>query len=218
MIGLLSTGIRTHPTRRVSFSYSRIVGIAQTDQALLVALYTRGSVFGRPTGPTVNSLRGGVYYLIAYRKTTGQQIAKRGVGNPIVMPIQVPPRAIDAGVSLLTIADDTCYQCEGRKEVLTCALDANLGYPDEGSAPCGACKGTGHNASPRLVPYRFTFKDVHAHLGLTVLEAVNYDNQYFDHHIRTLRAERIEKQVRKEVEQLELESQPTTPPTLGSGT
>jgi len=122
--------------------------------------------------------------------------------------------AVDAGVSLLTVADDTCYQCEGRKEVL--AMEDGL--DDSQSFMCAACKGTGHNASPRLVPYRFTFKDVHAHLGLKILEASNYDNGYFDLHIRSLRAERIEKQVRKEVEQLELEDQQITLPTPGSGT
>jgi len=93
---LIRTGTFEVPTRRVSYSVSRLLGLCQTDTHLAAAVYVAPRVWTRP--PIDPPADVGAYRLVVFEKATGRKTSDVVLDLPNGPPERVPEETIGLGV------------------------------------------------------------------------------------------------------------------------
>jgi hypothetical protein len=96
---LVATGAHAVNTRRISYSITRLLGLAQDDTHVLAVVFHSGRIFTEddrfPGDPDAVD---GLYKLRVFSEQTGRQTGTWRFGPPEVLPRRVPAETTDAGV------------------------------------------------------------------------------------------------------------------------
>jgi hypothetical protein len=96
---LVSTGFHSVPTRRISYSLTRLVGLVEDGKCLTVVIYASGRLFTKDDNPALNpDPKNGHYILQMFSKADGKAIYAWSFTDPAVFPESVPPETTEAGV------------------------------------------------------------------------------------------------------------------------
>jgi hypothetical protein len=91
---LVSTGVRSVPTRRITYSISRVIGLFLTDTQLAVARYDVGRVFScRSLRPEM-----GTYRVVVFDRKTGKRRLEHVLIREAHRPAKVPEETTALGV------------------------------------------------------------------------------------------------------------------------
>jgi len=96
---LVSTGIHSIPTCRISYSITRLVGLMQDDKHLLVVVYSSGRTFtqnNRP--PSCPDPQKGQYVLQVFSKAEGEKIYTWTFKDSGLFPESVPNETTESGI------------------------------------------------------------------------------------------------------------------------
>lgn len=96
---LISTGEYSNPTRRISYSVTRLVGMTQNKDYLLVVLYKSGMMFTPDNRPPLDPYpKKGLYTLQVFSKNEGREIYRWDFTDPSLFPEAVPVETTKEGV------------------------------------------------------------------------------------------------------------------------
>lgn len=96
---LLSTGIYEINTRRPSFSKTRLVGLVQDSNHLMVLLYVSSEIFTNDDRPPKKpNPMAGEYRFCVFSKAEGNNIYSWAFQDPAIFPKSVPVETTDAGL------------------------------------------------------------------------------------------------------------------------
>lgn len=93
---MVRTGTYEIPTRRISYSVSRLLGLLQTDSHIAVATYSAGRVFDQP--PRVPPPDVGSYRLAVFEKESGKKQFEIEIVPVPGRPEEVPDETAELGV------------------------------------------------------------------------------------------------------------------------
>jgi len=93
---MIRTGTFEVPTRRVSYSVSRLLGLCQTDTHMAAVLYIAMRIWDRP--PRDPSPETGEYRLVVFEKATGRRVSDVQLDLPDGPPDRVPEETTALGV------------------------------------------------------------------------------------------------------------------------
>lgn len=100
---LITTGLRSIPTRRISYSISKLVGLAQDDKRLFAVVYTSGRMFTQDDRPPAShDPRKGQYILYVFSKAEGTKIYTWSFTDPQFFPEAVPEETVETGLLRIT--------------------------------------------------------------------------------------------------------------------
>lgn len=96
---LVSTGIHSIPTCRISYSITRLVGLMQDDQHLIVVVYSSGRTFTQDNRPPLcPDPKKGQYVLQVFSKTEGEKVYAWTFKDSGLFPESVPNETTEAGI------------------------------------------------------------------------------------------------------------------------
>jgi hypothetical protein len=96
---LVSTGIHSIPTRRISYSITRLVGLIEDEKHLIIVVYDSGRIFTeRDRPPSHPDPKKGLYVLQVFSKEEGNEIYSYSFKNTDSFPQSVPQETVEAGV------------------------------------------------------------------------------------------------------------------------
>lgn len=97
---MLGTGTFSIPTRRISYSISRLLGLYATDTHLAAVVYQSGRIWDRP--PREPDPENGSYRLVVYEIESGKSILSQPVALEGDRPKHVPDDTTGLGVIEMT--------------------------------------------------------------------------------------------------------------------
>ena len=96
---LVSTGIHSIPTRRISYSLTRLVGLMQDDRHLLVVVYSSGRTFTQNNRPPLcPDPKKGQYVLQVFSKAEGKKVYSWTFKDSGLFPESVPSETTESGI------------------------------------------------------------------------------------------------------------------------
>jgi len=99
MSWLVATGIHSIPTRRISYSVTRLVGLEDDDKHLVVVVFSSGRVFTKGDRPPMFAdPKNGQYLLTVFDKAKGKSIYSTTLRPAASALAAVPKETIDSGV------------------------------------------------------------------------------------------------------------------------
>jgi hypothetical protein len=96
---LVSTGVHSIPTRRISYSISRLVGLLEDERHLIAVVYESGRTFTRTNRPPLGpDPKKGQYILSVFSKAEGENIHTSTFKDSDSFPQSVPHETTLEGV------------------------------------------------------------------------------------------------------------------------
>ena len=96
---LISTGEYSNPTRRISYSVNRLVGMTQNRDYLLVVIYKSGWIFTPDNRPPLDPCpKKGLYTFQVFSKNEGREIYRWDFTDPSIFPEAVPVETTQEGI------------------------------------------------------------------------------------------------------------------------
>ena len=96
---IVSTGVHSIPTRRISYSVTRLVGLIQDDKHLIIVVYSSGRMFTqRDKPPSRPDPKKGQYVFQVFSKAEGNNIYTSAFTHSGLFPKSVPQETTEAGV------------------------------------------------------------------------------------------------------------------------
>lgn len=96
---LVSTGIHSIPTRRISYSITRLVGLMQDEKHLIVVVYSSGRTFTQDNRPPLcPAPKKGQYVLQVFSKAEGKKVYSWTFKDSGLFPESVPNETTESGI------------------------------------------------------------------------------------------------------------------------
>jgi hypothetical protein len=96
---LVTTGIHSIPTRRISYSITRLVGLIDDENHLFIVVYRSGRIFTESNRPPFDpNPKKGHYSLQVFSKKEGNEMYSYRFTNFDLFPRVVPQETLEAGV------------------------------------------------------------------------------------------------------------------------